>query len=203
MASLIYQPIKKYINENNNPSWPYKNNNAIYNVINYILNTPNEIVYADALGLRLASVDEMAWTFEYIQTLYNKTTGCRIRHEVLIFDDPTEYIDLNGYSKLSELAYGMAEYYYRSGFQTVFSVWPYDKDLRRKLPEIHFAVSTVSVCDGHKYHTNRYIRAEQEVYFNDVIAFLTGKTVNVPVIGEDEPDYSDMLYYPRIKDLAL
>ena len=202
MARLIYQPLKKYLNENNNSSWPYKNDSAIYNVINYILNTPKEIIYADALGLRLSSVEEMTGTFEYIQSLYNKTTGCRIRHEVLIFDGPTEYLDLNGDNRLSELAYGMGTYYYRLGFQTIFSVWPYDKEHRRELPEIHFAVSTVSTCDGHKYHTNRDMRAEQERYFNAVIAYLTGRAVNVPVIGEDEPDYSDMLYYPKLQDLA-
>lgn len=202
MAKLIYQPLKKYINENNNPSWPYKNDSAIYNVVNYILNTPEEIVYADALGLRLSSVEDMAGTFEYIQSLYNKTTGCRIRHEVLIFDDPTEFLDLNGNNRLSELAYGMVTYYYRLGFQTIFSVWPYDKEHRRELPEIHFAISTVSTCDGHKYHTNREMRAAQERYFNAVIAYLTGKSVDIPVIGEDEPDYSDMLYYPKIQDLV-
>lgn len=202
MARLIYQPLKKYLNENNNSSWPYKNDSAIYNVINYILNTPKEIIYADALGLRLSSVEEMTGTFEYIQSLYNKTTGCRIRHEVLIFDGPTEYLDLNGDNRLSELAYGMGTYYYRLGFQTIFSVWPYDKEHRRELPEIHFAVSTVSTCDGHKYHTNRDMRAGQERYYNAVIAYLTGRAVNVPVIGEGEPDYSDMLYYPKLQDLA-
>lgn len=198
MAKLIYFPRKIRMNDGA-VAWTYKSPQAVENVLGYIMSSNCPMNGVGALGLPLLSVSEMAESFHYTKNVWHKNDGRQIRHEVLAFDDPMESFDLNGQDRIMEIAYCCAGYYYSQGFQTVYTVWRHDVQMVRNTPEIHFAVNTVSLCDGHKLQTNREKQKEQEQYFNSVIQNLTGKNVLRVTVLEDEPDYSDFLFLPEIE----
>lgn len=196
MAKLEYVPTKRGINENGNKAWTYKNAEAFEHVFGYILTPERGIIFASALGLPFLSVSDMAESFCFTQNLYHKNSGRLIRHEVLTFENDRECYDVNGQNRIDEIAYYCACTYALLGFQAVYAVWKHDLNMQRMLPEIHFAVNTVSLIDGHKYQTNREKLQEQENQFNELIQRITQQNMAPVIKLKDEPDYSDQIYLP-------
>ena len=198
MAHIIYTPTKSEQNENGNYCWGYKDFEAIKNVISYILSPNFPIIDFKAIGLPISDIEEMALLIDNYQKLFKKDTGRRIRHETLTFDSKNEFIRPDGQNMLLTIAYACACYYYSMGFPTIYSIWSNDKNSIRGIPEIHFAISTVSIIDGHKYHINLTEKAQLEQYFNSLICYYTSNLFKMPLPPFDEPDYSDFMYYPVI-----
>lgn len=198
MARMIFLTQKNIQADDGNYIWNYKNETACQNVCGYVLNPPFRLIRTFGFGVPYQDAAYAANAFLYTQYLFRKTGGRRIRHEVLVFDSPDEYIDPMGINRIIEIAFLCGAFYYSLGFQTLVSVWPHDKDNQRNLPEIHFVINTVSFVEGHKYSTNVARRAEQKAYFNQIIQFYT-KGGPPPVCPQyAEPDYSDLIYLPAI-----
>ena len=198
MAQIVYSPTKKEQNENGNYCWGYKDFCSIQNVLSYILSPDIFVVDSMALGIPQTDIENMALFIDNYQRMFRKDNGRRIRHEILTFDHPMEFIRPDGQNMLLTIAYACALYYYSMGFPTVYSVWSYDKERIRNIPEIHFAISTVSIIDGHKYHINHTEKALLERYFNSLICYYTSNLFERPIPPFDEPDYSDFMYCPEI-----
>ena len=200
MASMMYTPSKHTINDNGNPSWDYKNEDSIYNVLNYILTPPVPLIHTGAMGAPINDIDGIIAAFLSTQCLWKKTDGRRIRHEVLGIDT-SDHIKDNAI--LIPIAYSCALYYWQKGFQVVFAVWGSDKDHIRNLPEIHFAINTVALPDGHKYTSNQETRICQSIDFQNIVDYFTGSYAFAMNTMFDEPDYSDFLYCPKFTDFAV
>ena len=198
MARMIFLPQKNMQTEDGNYIWNYENELSCQNVCGYILNPPFPLIWTFGFGIPYQDAAYAANALLYTQSLFHKTNGRRIRHEVLVFDSPEEYINPVGINRILEIACQCGIFYYRLGFQVLISIWPHDKANQRNLPEIHFAINTVSFVDGHKYSTNKIKRAAQEDYFNKLIQFNTkdGPLSMFPQF--EEPDYSDIIYMPTI-----
>ena len=200
MASIIYTPLKRTPNDKGNLSWDYKDENSIYNVLNYILNPSVPLIQVDAMGAPTNDINAMMAAFLSAQHIWKKTDGRRIRHEVLGIDETDNISDS---AILIPIAYSCATYYWQHGFQVVFAIWGSDKDHIRNLPEIHFVINTVALPDGHKYVSNHESRICQNIDFQNIVNhFTTGYAFAMNTIF-DEPDYSDFLYYPKITDFAV
>ena len=200
MASMIYTPLKRTPNDNGNLSWDYKDEESIYNVLNYILNPSVPLIQVGAMGVPINDINSMMAAFLSTQHVWKKTDGRRIRHEVLGIDETDNISDI---AILIPIAYSCASYYWKQGFQVVFTVWGSDKGHIRNLPEIHFAVNTVSVPDGHKYTSNQETRTCQSIDFQNIVDHFTTGYAFAMNAKFDEPDYSDFLYCPMFTDFAV
>lgn len=200
MASMIYSPSKHAINDKGNLSWDYKDEDSIYNVLNYILGPPVPLVHAGAMGAPINDINAMMAAFLSTQYIWKKADGRRVRHEVLGIDETDNISDS---AILIPIAYSCASYYWQHGFQVVFAVWGSDKDYIRNLPEIHFAINTVALPDGHKYASNKETRICQSIDFQNIVDFFTGSYAFAINTMFDEPDYSDFLCCPMFTDFAV
>ena len=200
MASMMYTPLKRALNDNGNPSWDYKDEDSIYNVLNYILDPPVPLVHAGAMGVPINDINAMMAAFLSTQYLWKKTDGRPIRHEVLGIDTSD---NISNNAILIPIAYSCDSYYWKQGFQVVFAVWGSDKDHIRNLPEIHFVINTVALPDGHKYTSNHDSRICQNIDFQNIVDYFTGSYAFAMNTIFDEPDYSDFLYCPMFTDFAV
>ena len=183
---------KNQINANNNFAFNYKNDDAIINVLGYVMHTSEEetLIYNGAFGLPLATPDEMAEIFLGIQRLYSKNSGRRIRHECLHLT-PEEPIDTEGRNRVIEICCQFALFYYYNGFQVVFSI---HKTLNGY--HAHYAVNTVNFYDGHKYPASAKLLDYQQNYAATLIGTITQKYSYPSPITWEEFEYSDSLYIP-------
>lgn len=185
---------KNQRNQNNNPSFNYQNEDAILKVIAFLF-SPNEeekSLTINALGLPLGTPEAMAEIFLNVQRLYSKDSGRRIRHESLhlTFD---EAMDKKGQNRALEIFFHFALFYYYHGFQTVYSVHQTQGGFHA-----HYAINTVSFCDGHKYHGNDALLRYQENYAACLIESITQKPAHpVQKITWEEFEYSDFLAIPE------
>lgn len=198
MAHIVYTPTKNNQNEKGNYCWGYKDFDAIQNVLSYVLLPDLPVIYSMALGIPQTDIEHMALFIDNSQRLFRQDTGRRIRHEILTFDHSLEFIRPDGQNMLLTIAYACALFYYSIGFPTVYSVWTYDKERIRNLPEIHFVVSTVSMIDGHKYHINHEGKELLNRYFNNLARYYTSNLFKKPMPPFGEPDYSDCIFLPDI-----
>lgn len=185
---------KNQRNQNNNPSFNYQNEDAILKVIAFLF-SPNEeeiSLTINALGLPRGAPEAMAEIFLNVQRLYSKDSGRRIRHESLhlTFDDA---MDKKGQNRALEIFFHFALFYYYHGFQTVYSVHQTQEGFHA-----HYAINTVSFCDGHKYHGNDALLHYQENYAACLIESITQKPAHpVQKITWEEFEYSDFLAIPE------
>lgn len=183
---------KNQRNDQKNLAFNYRNEDAIVKVLGYVTcaDESEACLYTGALGLPLGTPDDMAAVFLGIQRLYSKDSGRRVRHECLHLT-PEEPIDTKGRNRAVEIFCRFALYYYYSGFQTVFSV--------HRTPDgyhAHYAVNTVSFCDGHKYPGSAALLNYQRQYASSLIGNITEKYAIPAPISWEEFEFSDSLYIP-------
>ncbi len=183
---------KNRINENNNLAFNYKNDDAIINVLGYIMHPDEEEahLYTGALGLPLATPDEMAEIFLGIQRLYSKDSGRRIRHECLRLTSD-EVLDINRRNRVIEIFYQFALFYFYNGFQVIFSIHKTSDGYHA-----HYAINTVDFYDGHKYPGSANLLDYQRSYASTLIGTITQKYSYPAPITWEEFEYSDSLYIP-------
>lgn len=124
----------------------YSNEDAIYNVQNYIFNTeraPAE--YINSWGTNSLNVQTMYNHFQLIQKTYNKTPHRKIRHFVISFSR-TENITIDGINYISQVA---VNYFGLLGHQAVSAIH-IPMELNQNA-HIHIAVNTVNVYNGSMY----------------------------------------------------
>lgn len=189
---LISFAKKKVINDAGNFSYNYKNEDAIIRLLTYISQPEDKetLIHMGALGLPLASPAEMAEIMIGVQRIYAKDSGRRIRHECLHIPI-SEATDQKGSLRIWEISFQFALFYYYNGFQVVFAIHAAGQDYH-----IHYAINTVSFCDGHKYRTNCDLFEYQRNYAASLIGTITQKLVPKTIITWEEFEFSDSLYIP-------
>lgn len=132
----------------------------IYRIVHYCLagNTNEHPLYSNARVFRCSSKDPVRISEEiiWLQTLYNKLSGIRIR--VLILDVPKNDLDrLYGHIQIVNMADRFSGYFFYSGFQCVYGVFDYGDHYT-----IKYAINPVSFVDGSKFIQNdTYILDEE------------------------------------------
>lgn len=114
------------------------------------------------------------------------------RHESLhmTFD---ETMDRTGQNRALEIFFQFALFYYYNGFQTIYCVHQTQEGFHA-----HYAINTVSFCDGHKYHGNDTLLNYQKNYAACLIKSITQKTAYpAQKITWEEFAFSDSLSIPE------
>ena len=189
---LVNLAKKNQRNDQKNLAFNYRNEDAIVKVLGYVTcaDESETCLYTGALGLPLGTPDDMAAVFLGVQRLYSKDSGRRVRHECLHLTYE-ETMDKEGRNRAVEIFCQFALFYYYSGFQTVFSV-------HHTLDgyHAHYAVNTVSFCDGHKYPGSAALLDYQREYAMGLIGTITQKYCTPSPISWEEFEFSDSLYIP-------
>lgn len=122
---------------------------------------------------------EVASCMEHQQELYRKTSGIRVREEMLsVTMDELE----SGREKeqIGKIADSFSDYYFYKGFQSAYGVYEFNDDDRGKGYDILYAINTVNFMDGSKYRRNA------NGYLEEVNR--AAKTVAAQVKGQDMPE---------------
>lgn len=137
----------------------YINKNAVENVIHYITRSRKNEDRRDSLicygGFGIGNyleVDDIIKQILYVQNIYriDSRGGRRMYHEIYLISD-SEYIDLvKDMYHMQLIAAECAKVYFYMGFQVVYAIhWEKDKRLH-----IHFAVNTINLKTGKKWHSS-------------------------------------------------
>ena len=122
----------------------YKDDNAICDVLNYILNinkTPHNYIGFCSLDPMCNLAEQMMTTSEF----FNKSSGVRLRHWIVSFS-PKE---INKASVVNEIASKISSYI-GANFQTVYAVHEDKTHLH-----FHLVHNAVSYVDGHRFYGTR------------------------------------------------
>ena len=124
----------------------YSNKSSIYNLIKYVLTdkrTGDLVRYGAAQGTVFRDVCEAVYEMKLVKSYYGKEDKVQIYHFILSFGeikDPFKVLEIG-----KEI---MNKFFY--GYQVVFGVHEDTDHLH-----IHFAVNSVSMLTGMKWHMNR------------------------------------------------
>ena len=116
--------------------------------------------------------DEVAEQMQYIQKLYNKERGVRIREEMISISadelDPERAKD-----QIEQIALRFSDFYFDQGHQNVYGVYQNTVDGQLQY-DILYAINTVNFQDGSKYirNSNEYavsLQQAAETVVSDVV----------------------------------
>ena len=148
-------------------------------------------IYTDCRGIpeEHPSPGKIADHMEAIQQLHNKTSGMRIREEMVSISDD-ELDPMNGRSQIKSISDRLSDFFYDQGFQCAYGVYPYNEQ-RGTGYDILYTINTVSFRDGRKYkhNSNDYISLLQNAA-ETVIGSVTGR----PLPETDRFDFDALEY---------
>ena len=129
------------------PTQKYHDDNAISDVVNYILSplkTPSGYVGGIAVNVSHA-INEMSM----LSTYYGQNQGIRLRHMTLSFERrELGRARKNAFAAAYHLAYPIAQYYGRA-YQIIYAV--HEQSGNDPNIHIHFAMNTTNYRTGRKY----------------------------------------------------
>lgn len=117
----------------------YFDDNALTDVINYVFKEhkiPHK--YIDGYGVHIENAAEQ---MEIVASVYNKSSGLRLRHSIISFSDEDNILLPEAYQIAN-----IAASFYTKHYQIIFAV---HEDTYH--PHIHLVMNQVSFVDGHKY----------------------------------------------------
>ena len=126
------------------------------------------------------------------QELFNKTSGIRIREEIVSISEDELHTAVNEKKQIADIADQFSDFYFYQGFQNVYGVYPY-KDERGCGYDILYTINAVSYQNGAKYRRNAFeYQDESEKALKTVISSVTGKTIS----DKEYFDMTQLEYYP-------
>ena len=168
----------------------YRQEEDIYRLVHYVVNgNMQEVpIYVSGKGVALYPhifAEQIAAEMLYIQQIYQKCKGLRIRHE-FAYITKDEFPDQSQRGlQICQIADWYGNYYFYSGFQCVYGVF---ESIDRYI--IRYAVNTVSPINGAKYMYNeREVRAREQRCLEFVVGRVTGT-------GKGNFDFRELEYYP-------
>ncbi|HJA70000.1 MAG TPA: hypothetical protein IAA07_00280 [Candidatus Lachnoclostridium stercoravium] len=154
----------------------YRQEEDIYRLVHYIVNGNmwEAPIYVWGKGITLYPhifAEQIAAEMLYIQQIYQKCRGLRIRHE-FAYITKDEFPDQNQRRlQICQIADWYGDYYFYSGFQCVYGVF---ESVDRYI--IRYAINTVSPMDGAKYMYNENeILAMEQSCLEYVVGEVTGR----------------------------
>lgn len=165
-------------NKQNGTEYNFRDEDEIRRFVYYTLqgNPVGHPIYAGCRGFRHRVYDPSGIADEiiYIQSLYNKLSGLRIRGLILTISKEELFIAIAPL-QISIIAERFSDYIFLSGFQTAYGVFD-----RGECYEIFYAINTVSYVNGAKFHQNHTdILADEQLCAETVVADVTGKALDV------------------------
>lgn len=139
-------------------------------------NAARHPIYAGSRGFRHTVYDPSGIADEiiYIQSLYNKESGLRIRGLILTISKKELFPEVAP-QQVSIIAERFSDYIFLSGFQTTYGVFD-----QGECYEIYYAINTVSYVNGVKFHQNHTdILADEQLCAETVVADVTGRAIDV------------------------
>ena len=194
MATVENVSTKK-INAGRNVTYNFRTQEDIYRFTNYVMNgnCRESPVYSSSKGFVSSKDDSkiISKEIEYLQKMYRKDKGIRIRGENVVIDK-RELTCKDSKDLIKSIADGYSTYYMAQGFQNVYGVYEVGD-----IYEIRYALNPVSYSDGSKYrHNNKDIRDREGSCINTIIADATGK-----IIPEDQRFDFDTLEFSHFLSL--
>ncbi len=149
-------------------------------------------IFVSGRGVCLYDGGKIYQSFIYIQNLYNKTSGMRIREQILLVSKDELHVELE-FGEIIKIADVFSGYYFYKGFQCVYAVFDNGYEF-----SIVYAINTVSFRDGHKYSRNNYYVYEQEQNAaNTAVNMVTGKPM------KQSFTFGELEYYPEYFPVAV
>lgn len=142
---------------------PYDSEQAIENVLNYIVRDKNkghEIRYWKAFGASRKNIGKACLQFITVQKLAGKDRGKRVRHMVIVFPQEVDNI-----GQVLPVADAVALFLFRN-YQVVYGVHEKKEQLH-----IHFAFNPVSYRTFKKWHMSH---TEFENWRKDILRVVNG-----------------------------
>lgn len=121
-----------------NAKGKYYDEDARYDVVNYILYSDQAIRYCGCYGVNLIDIAE---SMDLVAAQYGKNSGVKLRHFIISFS-PFEKVSPEKANEIGKVA---ASYFGRE-YQVVYSVHESADNLH-----IHIVINSVSYIDGHRY----------------------------------------------------
>lgn len=138
----------------------------------------------------IPDVDDAVDSMSRQQYLYNKTSGIRIREEMLSVSDD-ELDACFGEEMIKDIADRFSGYYYYKGFQNSYGVYRYDDD-RGKGYDVLYTINSVSFRDGSKYVRNSY---EYEEELLRAAKTVVSEVTKAQIPEDDFFDMATLEYY--------
>lgn len=135
----------------------YSNESSVYNLIKYVLTdkrTGGIVRYGAAQGTLFGDICEAVYEMKLIKSYYQKEDKVQMHHFILSFGDIKDVNEV--YIVGKEIMHKFFD-----GFQVVFGVHEDTNHLY-----IHFAVNSVSMLTGEKWHKSR---EEFQKFVNGVV----------------------------------
>ena len=142
--------------------------------------------YTSGRGVLIQYGEEYIFnSFMYVQFIYNKLSGLRVREQILMVTKD-ELDSRNFINQIIALADRFSDYYFYQGFQCIYSIFEQEDRY-----SIVYAINSVSYQDGHKYSHNDHAIADRDQCATEA-ALMEIKGEN----GEKEFDYCTLEYCP-------
>lgn len=142
----------------------YRNRKDIFHVLHYILDekkNPHRV--NNVYDMSVKTVEKRAMQYEIVQEKYRKTSGKRILHMIISYEENCPY----SYDELAYVGDQIVKFF--EGYQVTYSLHEKDKNQVDVQPHIHVAVNPISYRTGERLRMDKKMLRELKQYLSELL----------------------------------
>ncbi len=142
----------------------YRDKKDIFHVLHYILDEKkNPHGVHNVYNMNVETVEKRAKQYEIVQEEYRKTSGKRILHMIISYEENCPY----SYYELEYVGDKMVKFF--DGYQVTYSLHEKDKNQVDVQPHIHVAVNPINYRTGERLRIDKKMLRELKKYLSDLL----------------------------------